>query len=270
MVDITIFDQLSIIALLMIVLIGLPHGALDGAIAIHLGAGRSIASIIQFLLLYVLCGLIVILLWYNFSSISLAVFLIISMIHFGWGDSNSKINSLTFLQIICHGGIVVFGIVYFHIKEVTPLFDMLTQNKSNIPIQLSIYFFYIVSLLTIIYFCLTLRIHALRIRFLELSVVWLIVIFFPPLLGFAVYFCFIHTARHVRNIWIELKVEISRKTIITQALVLTLISWLMGIMAFYTLDTGGLDVNIIRIIFIGLAALTVPHMILVDGFYRNK
>jgi len=65
-VDIAILDHLSVIALLMVVLIGLPHGALDGAIAMHLGAGRNISFVFQFLFLYLLCGFIVVVLWYNF------------------------------------------------------------------------------------------------------------------------------------------------------------------------------------------------------------
>ena len=89
MVDVAVLDQLSIIALLMIVFIGLPHGALDGAIAMHLGAGMGIASILQFLSLYSLCGGIVVLIWYNFSALSLLIFLIISMVHFVWCDANS-------------------------------------------------------------------------------------------------------------------------------------------------------------------------------------
>ena len=270
MVDIAILDQLSVIALLMVVLIGLPHGALDGAIAMHLGAGRNLTFILQFLLLYLFCGLLVVVLWYNFPPISLAVFLIISMIHFGWGDANSKIKLLSLLQIICHGGIVVFGIVYFHIDEVIPLFDMLTQRNSNFSIRLSTYCFYGVSILTLLYLYLVFRVQELRSRFLELIVIWFIVIFLPPLLGFAVYFCFIHTTRHIHNIWVELKVDISIKSLIAQASILTIASWGMGIIAFYIFDAGDLDTNIIRIIFIGLAALTVPHMILVDGFFRNK
>jgi Brp/Blh family beta-carotene 15,15'-monooxygenase len=147
---------------------------------------------------------------------------------------------------------------------------MLTQRNSNFPIQLSIYFFYAVSILTILYIYLIYSVRDLRLRLLELAVVWAIVFFLPPLFGFAVYFCFIHTTRHIRNIWMEIKTEMSLKALITQASILTIASWGMGITAFYIFDSGDLDTNIIRIIFIGLAALTVPHMILVDGFFRNK
>ena len=262
MVDGAILDHLSVIALLLIVLIGLPHGALDGSIAMHLGAGRSFTSVLQFLFLYLLCSVVVVLIWYKFSALS--------MVHFGWGDANSKISLLFFLQMICHGGIVVFGIVYFHVDEVIPLFDMLTEGNSSLPIQVSVYMFYGISFFTALYFILIFKARSLILRFLELAILWLIVIIFPPLLGFAVYFCFVHTARHVRKIWKELKVETSPKTIITQASILTLLSWALGVIALYAFDSGDFNTNIIRVVFIGLAALTVPHMILVDGFFRNK
>ncbi|MDA7569091.1 Brp/Blh family beta-carotene 15,15'-dioxygenase [Emcibacteraceae bacterium] len=270
MVDVAVLDQLSIIALLMIVFIGLPHGALDGAIAMHLGAGMGIASVLQFLSLYLLCGVIVVLIWYNFSALSLLIFLIISMVHFGWCDANSKISSLFFIQIICHGGIVIFGIVYFHIDEVIPLFDILTQGNSNLPIQVSVYMFYGIIFFTVLYFIFIFKTQSSILRLIELSIIWLIVITFPPLLGFAVYFCFVHTARHVRNIWRKLEVVISPKVIMMQTSILTLLSWLLGLAAYYGFDSGDFNTNIIRIVFIGLAALTVPHMILVDVFFRNK
>ena len=34
-------DIINLCALLFVILIGLPHGAFDGAIAAHLGAGKS-------------------------------------------------------------------------------------------------------------------------------------------------------------------------------------------------------------------------------------
>ena len=39
-----LLDIASVVALLFVVLIGLPHGAFDGAIANHLGAGRSFTA----------------------------------------------------------------------------------------------------------------------------------------------------------------------------------------------------------------------------------
>ena len=44
---------LTLIALAAVVIIGLPHGALDGAIAIQLGMSQNLLSLIRFLVLYI-------------------------------------------------------------------------------------------------------------------------------------------------------------------------------------------------------------------------
>ena len=56
-----------------------------------------------------------------------------------------------------------------------------------------------------------------------------------------------------------------------QTLAFTLASWLAGVAAVWWLaDMTNPEPTVLRVIFIGLAALTVPHMILVDGFYRRS
>ena len=51
MTSIAVMAPLDLAALAAIVLIGLPHGALDGAIAIHLGFTRKLLHFMRFLAL---------------------------------------------------------------------------------------------------------------------------------------------------------------------------------------------------------------------------
>ena len=60
MTSIAAMAPLDLAALAAIVLIGLPHGALDGAIAIHLGFTRKLLHFMRFLVLYIaMAGLVV-------------------------------------------------------------------------------------------------------------------------------------------------------------------------------------------------------------------
>ena len=45
-------DHVSLVALAFVVVIGLPHGAFDGAIARHLGYARTLGGLIKFITVY--------------------------------------------------------------------------------------------------------------------------------------------------------------------------------------------------------------------------
>jgi Brp/Blh family beta-carotene 15,15'-monooxygenase len=111
---------------------------------------------------------------------------------------------------------------------------------------------------------------SLRARFAEFILFAVVVAILPPLVSFALYFCIIHTGRHMRRIWHVLASTSSSKGLYRQAAGFTLASWLVGGAAFLWLETGDLDAALLQVVFIGLAALTVPHMILVDGFFAKR
>ncbi len=263
-------DIINLCALLFVILIGLPHGAFDGAIAAHLGAGKSAYTAAKFVVYYSLTSATIIALWFALPGEMLLIFLIISVIHFGWGDASAKFGLPFFVQITLHGGVPVFGIIYFHPDEVASLFSVLTFGAPELAMLSGHFAAPILLCLGILYAVLALHDSALRGRFIEITIITALLAALPPLVGFALYFCLIHTSRHMRRIWYILSAAAAPKRLMMQAAGYTIASWLFGAFAFLWLNESTFEAELIQVVFIGLAALTVPHMILVDGFFRSE
>ena len=265
-----LLDMASVIALLFVILIGLPHGAFDGAIANHLGAGRSFATATKFITSYCAAAGLVIAIWIMFPDVTLTLFLVISMIHFGRGDAAAKSGPVFMMQVLLHGGLPIFGNIYFQQSSVVPLFDALTNGDSNLPILTSNIMVPVMGLIAGVYSLMAFRDSSLRARFAEFVLLAVVFAFLPPLVSFALYFCIIHTGRHMRRIWHVLASSSSPEGLYKQAAGFTLASWLVGGVTLLWLETGNLDAALLQVVFIGLAALTVPHVILVDGFFAKR
>ncbi|MEC8551178.1 MAG: Brp/Blh family beta-carotene 15,15'-dioxygenase, partial [Pseudomonadota bacterium] len=243
---------------------------LDGAIAIHLGFSRKALLFIRFLLLYIGMAGLVIAAWIMAPAACLLGFLVISMIHFGAGDARHGTGWVRGAEVLAHGGLVVAGISQMHRPEVDVIFAYLTGGDTRLVWQGLDILTVIVGASLVVCLAQALWYRRWRGTAIELGALAILFAMTPPLVGFAVYFCCVHSARHVTSIMSSLRQHMSASTMLLQAAIFTVASWLAGAAAIWWLaDMADPQPVILRVIFIGLAALTVPHMILVDGFYRH-
>ena len=99
MTSIAAMAPLDLAALAAIVLIGLPHGALDGAIAIHLGFTRKLLHFMRFLALYIAMAGLVVGAWLLAPTACLLGFLIISMLQSLYRISASSAGYKCFVEV---------------------------------------------------------------------------------------------------------------------------------------------------------------------------
>jgi len=261
----------NLIGLAGIVLIGLPHGALDGAVAMHLGLVDKFSTMARFVIIYVGLAGLVVGAWIIAPSLSLIVFLIISMLHFGAGDARHGEGVLRFAETMAHGGLAIVGISQFHRSEVDEIFYYLI-NQDTAMVWLAINVLTVAVIVAIIA-CVSQAAKDVKwsATTLELLILGILYALVPPLLGFAIYFCLVHSARHFRRILSTIKATVDFSNIKNQAILFTTASWIAAGIAFWMFaDFADPGPTVMRITFIGLAALTVPHMLLIDGVMKSK
>lgn len=242
----------------IILLIGVPHGALDIVFARQFLGLRTSASWILFSLAYVACTALVIGLWWIAPGFFLATFLLISIFHFS-GDPEGDTPAL-FRML--YGGSVIFCPLLLHKTQVTEVFTFLA-GELNAQI--------IVALLQWAAWPWLVAIAAVAIygvkqelaRSIELVSVALLLTLAPPLLGFTLFFCGMHSARHVLRTR-----DYSYAGTLSSLLGVASLPMAMTVsgvtVAWWLSDGIPLDMRLAQLLFVGLAALTVPHMILVE------
>ena len=259
-------DTLNLIALLGIVFIGLPHGAVDGALAAHLGWMDSKKKAASFLTGYVAMAALVVGLWFIAPVLSFIIFLAISMFHFGKGDVNSPNKQFTAIESLARGGIVIAGISQFHKVDADYIFQVLIGSNTDLV------WLFLDAALAITIACCGITIAAKKGQergkfFGEIAGLTLIFAILPPLVGFSIYFCLIHSVRHFTSMKAMLSDTISKLQITKTTVLFSAICWAVGLIILAQQSTNiGIEPALLQVIFIGLAALTVPHMMLVDGY----
>ena len=263
-------ESWNLIALGAVVFIGLPHGAMDGALAVHFGWMGRPGKAAAFLLTYVGLAALVVAAWAVAPVLSFIAFLAISIYHFGRGDASANPFGQITVESIARGGVVIGGISQVHRSEVNDVFQTLVGIDTT-GVWLFLDAVVVVSLVCIAE-VLLFKDRSERAAFAtELSALFLLFLVAPPLLGFAVYFCFVHSYRHFSSMRGVLQTTVSSLRITQTTVVFSLLTWAVGLVALAQLSsTVGVEPALLKVVFVGLAALTVPHMILVDGLLHGR
>ena len=265
--------MVSFICLFLILSIGMSHGAMDGYKSNKLLKIYKINNKLIFFIIYILISIFVILVWNLYSSIALISFLLIASYHFGREDTNflhdgnSYLDQLTYL---IKGSLIVFSPLFFHFDETLKIFETLFLSKEILMFLENEHWIINVCLslciLGYFYFVYKNKFKDFEILLLDMFCILILNYIFAPLIAFTIYFCFLHSIRHIISISHELdpgNFFDGIKFFIKKAMPLTFITALLYLIAVIFLsNTYGLNDVIIKVIFIGLASLTFPHILL--------
>ena len=281
---ISYFTISPLICLFLILSIGVSHGSLDNLKGRKLFQIYGINNFVIFYLSYILISLSVIFFWIIMPSISLIIFLIIASHHFGKEDTqfliveNSYLNQLFFFL---KGTLIIFAPMYFHFDETISIFKLLLiDNESFYEFlnfiesnKILLYGIILSTLSSIILFIKNFELKKFTI-FLDYFSILIINFYFSPLVAFTVYFCFLHSIRHSISLVYELDnndLMNGLKIFTKKALPLTIVTATFCFLGLYLLNnTYNFDSSILKIIFIGLASLTFPHILLEYLIEKNE
>ena len=278
------FTLAPIICLLLILTIGVSHGSLDHTKGKKLLQILNIKGMYIFYLLYTLISISIIILWIFAPSTSLIIFLIVASFHFGKEDTkflieeNSLLNQLLFFL---KGSLIILAPIFFHFDETITIFRYLLIDNEAFYLTLEfievnniIYTGILLSTFSSIYlFLKNFEIKKITI-FLDYFSILIINYFLSPLVAFTVYFCFLHSIRHSISLVYEIdKIDFKNglKIFVKRALPLTILTAILCVIGLYLLNNSyDLDNSILKIVFIGLASLTFPHILLEYFLEKNE
>ena len=278
------FNISPLICLLLILTIGVSHGSLDHVKGKKLFDILNINNIAIFYFLYILVAILVIIIWVITPFISLIIFLLVASYHFGKEDTQFLINEISYfnqLLFFLKGLLIVIAPMFFHFNETIAIFKFLLVDNEIfystlefIEVNKILPIAIILSSLSGI--CLFLRKFEIKkfTIFLDYFSILVLNYYLTPLVAFTVYFCFLHSIRHSITLIYEIDKNDFKnglKVFGWKALPLTVLTAIFCLIGLYLLNNNyDFNSSILKIIFIGLASLTFPHILLEYFLEKNE
>jgi Brp/Blh family beta-carotene 15,15'-monooxygenase len=242
----------------VILLLGVPHGALDIVFVRQLTRIRSAAGWSLFTIAYLAAAASVVVLWWLAPGSFLAMFLLVSAFHFS-GDPEGETPALFRLL---YGGAVILCPITLHAAEVSQLFAFLAGVPAAQALVAALRWVAWPWVAAIGFAAIAGAKRDLA-RSIELVSITALLTFAPPVIGFTVFFCGMHSARHVLRTrdyssagTLRHLVRIAGWPMLLTVAGVAIVWWLS--------DGKPLDMRLAQLLFVGMAALTVPHMIVVE------
>ncbi|MEY4543141.1 MAG: hypothetical protein RL411_1218 [Bacteroidota bacterium] len=254
------------LCLVGLVFLGIPHGGND----FFYRKEKNTAGSIRFLSMYLGVMLLYLALWFVWPMLSLGLFLLISIHHFG--QSNFNTNRIWSLDSVLWGSWLVGFPVLKHSDEVFGVFaTMLGQSGSAVSGfgHLNESSLLVVSIVFILmYGAVLYRSH--RSNWLSYLLQWFLVTvwywFTPLLLGFVVVFCFWHALQSMQYQldYVSVNYKQNRKKTLMGFVPFGLMALVgMGFLLRFDLESN------LGFAFVLLSLVTLPHVVVMDGLYRS-
>ncbi len=236
-----------------VAVLGLPHGSLDLLVARRLMRTNALTATLIFALIYLSVAAVYGLVWWWSASIGLTSFLLISAVHFGsdWQDRTSSIMRFAY------GLSVVTLPALRHGSEVAAIYAILGAGAA-VSAQL-VAVSQVAAILALLTALAGSAFGSRRRDLAEFAGIAAAALLLPPLMYFGLYFCWLHSPRHLLRTARDLHLR-TPTAIIRNVSVATLAPLAAAFLIFERRHSVPVTTELTRLTFIGLAALTVPHM----------
>jgi Brp/Blh family beta-carotene 15,15'-monooxygenase len=267
--------QLVLLATL-VALLGLPHGAVDHWQGRTLLANRFGANWpLVFGAGYVAATALVVAAWVAWPPVLLVGFLILAAGHFGLEDVAARPAihaagpALRGADIVLRGSLPVLLPMGCHSDETAGLFAALmagTTVGDVTPLLDAVAFISPIYLVALTGWIVAAIANGESLTGAEVTVQTAMFVVLPPLLAFSAYFCLWHSLRHSLMVidwagYSDLGAGI--RQFVQSAVLLTALTVAAGLLAWLVLHApSNNSAATLQVVFIGLAALTVPHVLL--------
>ena len=267
-----------LICLPLLLLLGIPHGAIDHVLYLRKNKNKNT----QFVIVYLVIVGLNILLWLVLPSIAYLVFLLISAYHFGQSQFSHYLQN----QAISHKAVYLFwglallsGFIYFNLAEIQVLTKNLDEFAAFAPLHqrtLILGIFLSTGVVTILLLVYLVQQNILRLEqvFMEVFEMALILICFylmPLLIGFTLYFIILHALKVLREEYEFLRAEKEVHSFLNFMQLLspfTLVSIAGIAMLFALIYLNILKLSYGYLLLMVISSITLPHVFVMNSFYN--
>ncbi len=245
------------IAAALILLCGVPHGTLDVEIAAIRFGRQGLGGKLKITATYAGCAAAMAALWALLPSAALVVFLVLSIIHFG-ADWRTGVDPFFAMMV---GWALIALPALAHPAQVAAIFETLTGDGHGGTIAALLACTAIPALLGSLLFGFQTFMRAGSLSGLDVICCLVAALVLPPLAGFAVFFCGLHSPRHLGEALCQSGPASNGKKALIGGAVMAL-SFAAAAVIFLADRTVSVDTGVITTAFVLLSILTVPHFIL--------
>jgi Brp/Blh family beta-carotene 15,15'-monooxygenase len=276
--DVSIDIQL-VISLIFIVLIGIPHGAIDHLLVKQEGIKKPL----KFYTFYIGLLLINFIVWMSFPVAGLISFLAISAYHFGQSQfaSINLINPFFSRMLYLFWGVsILSGLIYFNYDEVQLIVKQSKDLSIIIDLPNPIYIKNLLvyssigsaASLTLLKIKKIISLEQLITELLFFGLIHICFFLLPILIGFTLYFIVLHSLKVLIEEFEylqKIKSILGLKSFILQLLPYTLLSILGGAFLFILNMQGYFYMSSAFILLVLVSSITLPHSIVMESFYHH-